>query len=75
MADLLEEASAWLDGQRTRFLSRPVEYRRGQDHAAVSAAVGRSSFEVIDDTGAAISLESRDFIVPAAELVFGGAQI
>ena len=70
--DMLEGASAWLDAQRLKFMSRVVGYHRGDDFAQVHAAIGRSVFEV--DSGFAVleRVESRDYLVPAAELVLNG---
>ena len=72
MADLLEQSSAWLDGQRKKFLAKTVTYCRGQAEAVVLATVGRTTFEVEDSTGVAERFESRDFIITAADLVLGG---
>ena len=70
--DLLEGGSAWLDAQRVKFMSRVVSYTRGKDAVAVHAMIGKSVFEV--DSGFAVleRIESRDYLVPAAELVLGG---
>ena len=52
MADLLEGASAWLDAQRLKFMSRTVSYCHGKDSVDVRAAVGKTVFEV--DSGYAV---------------------
>ena len=72
MADLLEGASAWLDAQRVKFMSRVVSYTRGKDAVDVRATIGKSVFEV--DSGYAVleRIESRDYLVPAADLVLAG---
>ena len=75
MGDLLEESSAWLDGQRLKRLSRTVSYRRGEDSVDVRAAIGRTVFEVEDSVGVLERTESRDFLIPASDLVLGDEQV
>lgn len=75
MGDLLERASAWLDEQRLKHLSRTVTYRRGETSAEVRAAIGRTVFEVTDSVGVAERTESRDFLIPASDLVLGGEAV
>ena len=72
MGDLLEGASAWLDAQRLKFMSRTVSYCRGNDSVDVRATIGKTVFEV--DNGYAVleRIESRDYLVPAADLVLDG---
>jgi len=51
VGDLLEGASAWLDAQRLKFMSRTVSYCRGNDSVDVRATIGKTVFEV--DSGTA----------------------
>jgi len=74
VADMLEQAAGWLDGQRMAHLSRPVQYCRGGDSVQVAATVGKTVFEIDDGYGAVERFESRDFLIPAAGLVLGGAE-
>lgn len=69
MTDLLERAIVWLEGQRVRHLGRQVIYQRGGDSVTVVATLGRSTFELDDGAGAVLRVESRDFIISAADLV------
>jgi hypothetical protein len=73
VADLLEQASAWLDRMRTRHMARPVTYCRGEQSVEVQATLGRTVFEIADAYGVVEQSESRDFLIPAADLVLGGA--
>ena len=75
MADLLEQSSAWLDGQRRKHLAKPVTYCRGQAEVQVPATVGRTTFEIDSGTGVSERFEARDFIITAADLVLGGAVV
>ena len=73
MADLLEQASAWLDGMRARHMARSVTYCRGEQSVGVQATLGRTVFETADAYGVVEQSESRDFLIPAADLVLGDA--
>jgi len=75
MADLLEQASSWLAGQRTKFLSRTVVYRRANDSVPVAATIGKTTFDIDDGYGAVESWESRDFLIATADLVLGGTAV
>jgi len=75
VADLLEHGAAWLEGQRTKHLARPVLYERGAASVEVQATVGRTLFEVTDDYGVVQRTESRDFLILAADLTLGGAAV
>jgi hypothetical protein len=76
VADLLEKGSAWLEDQRQTHLSRPVVYERGADSVELSATIGRTVFEQVDEPGGGIihRIESRDFLVLRADLVLAGVQ-
>lgn len=69
---MLQNAASWLAAQRTKFGSQPVSYSRGQQSVTLSAAAGRSQFEMIDDSGFVTTWESRDFLFEACRLVLGG---
>ena len=73
MTDLLEQASAWLDGMRAKHMARPVTYCRGEESVEVQATLGRTVFEIADAYGVVEQSESRDFLMPAADLVLGDA--
>ena len=75
MADLLEQASSWLAGQRTKFLSRTVVYCRGDVSVEVQASIGKTTFDIDDGYGAVESWESRDFLIAAANLVLSGVDV
>jgi len=73
VADLLERASAWLHGQRARHLARLVTYRRDAESVELAATVGETVFRIDDGAGALLRVESRDYLVTAADLVLGGS--
>jgi len=71
VGDLLDRGSAFLDDQRHRHLSRTVLYRRGADEKEVQATIGKTEFEQADDAGLIHRVESRDFLIRAADLDLG----
>ncbi|MBA3707366.1 MAG: hypothetical protein H0W83_00935 [Planctomycetes bacterium] len=68
MSDLLGDGLAWLERQRTAFLTKSVTYRRGPREVAVRATVSRTVFEAVIAGGVVERVESRDFLIAAAEL-------
>lgn len=75
MADLLEQASGWLEDQRHRHLTVMVTYRRGSDMVELAATIGRTVFEVDSGRGLLEKVEARDFLVLAEELVLAGETV
>jgi hypothetical protein len=72
MADMLQQASDWLEEQRTRHASRMVRYVRGVQSVELPATIGKTTFEVDDGYGVLVRHESRDFLVLAADLILIG---
>ena len=60
---------------RKDYLSSAVTYHRGAQSVAIQAAIGRSDHQYMDNTGGAIAVESRDFIVTAADLIIGSVVV
>jgi hypothetical protein len=79
VADLLEKSSAWLEDQREKFMSRTVIYQRpgspAPDTVEVTATIGQTVFAVDNGEGAALQVESRDYLIRAAHLVLGGGPV
>ena len=75
MGDLLDRGAAFLDAQRHQHLSRPVVYRRGTDEKEVQTTIGKTEFEQADDARLIHRVESRDFLVRAADLDLGDGPI
>ena len=71
MPDLMARAAEFIAGKLAAELSRPVAYSRGSDSVAITASVGRSSFDV-DDGHGMLRFETRDYIVRMDALVLGG---
>ena len=75
MADLLEKSSTWLEDQREKFMSRTVIYQRAADAVEVTATIGQTLFAVDNGEGAALQVESRDYLIRASNLVLGGGPV
>ena len=72
MADLLQQGVSWLDDMRIKHMSRTATYSRGAESAELSATLGSTTYEVIDESGATVEAKATDFLVSAAQLVLGG---
>lgn len=77
MGNLLADAASWLSEQRNAHLATEVTYSRGAASVSLSATIGRTIFESEDDlqVGNIRRIESRDFIVRAADLVLDSATV
>jgi len=75
VADMLQQAVDWLDGQHVSHLSRQVTYQRGGESVEVAATLGATSLEVADEAGVTVRTCQTDFIVSADVLVLGGVVI
>ena len=75
MADLLDKSSAWLEAQRTRHMTRTVTYQRGAVQVDVSATIGETIFQMDDGGGALLRVESRAYLILAADLVLAGSPV
>ena len=75
MADILEQAAAFLGRMRVAHLSRTVTYQRGADSVDVAATVGKTQFEIDSGYGVVETFQSRDFLIAATDLVLGGEQV
>jgi len=72
MADMLEQGASWLDDQRHQHMTRSVSYARGSSTVEVQATIGRTEFEQADEYGIVHKVESRDYLIRAADLVLDG---
>ena len=68
MADLLKQASDWLEAKRTQHIAQTVCYVRGSQSASMPATIGKTTFEVDDGYGVLVRYESRDFLMLTADL-------
>jgi len=75
MADIIKNAMAWLEAQRREHLTIPIIYRRGENAVELPATVGKTVFKVSDDYGRFQYIESRDYLIHAANLVLDGQTV
>lgn len=73
--NLLQTGSDWLQAQLQQHASQPITYRRGNNTVAVTAVIGRTEFELDNEFGVLKKIESRDFLIPAADLVLNGTPV
>jgi len=67
--DLLKSASEWLNEQRRECLSVIITYKpKGGGSFEIPATLGRTLFRTENQYGSTIRIESRDFLVAAADL-------
>lgn len=74
MANLLESGAEWLANQLKTHASSDVVYVRGVDQVPVKATIGKTEFEIDDGSGVIVRIQSRDFLIHAADLVLGGTE-
>jgi hypothetical protein len=74
MANLLETGASWLADQLKAHASHSVTYIRGTEQVAVQATIGKTEFEIDDESGIIIRSQSRDFLIQAADLQLGSVE-
>lgn len=76
MTDMLATGMAWLSAERHAHLTRAVTYIRSSIASltplSIQASVGRSPFQVVEASGAVHEIQSRDYLVRAADLLDDG---
>lgn len=75
MVDLLRQGSDWLEDKRKAFAASAVTYWRGGTSVEVRASIGTTTFDVETTAGAVETIESRDFLILAADLILGGSEV
>lgn len=69
--NMLRTASQWLDNQRSRFLSEPIEYIHFAEEKRsfmITATRGRTMFRAETDYGVTIRIHSTDFLISSSDL-------
>jgi len=72
MVNLFEQGAAWLADQLKTHASNQISYQRGADQVLVDATIGKTEFEVDDGSGILQRIQSRDYLIQAADLQLGG---
>lgn len=73
MANLLQTGSSWLADQMKSHASVDVTYVRGAWQIPVKATIGKTEFELEDGSGAVVRIQSRDYLIQAADLVIASS--
>ena len=67
--DLLQSGSKWLQQQRAASMAHAVfYYEDGTDAHEMTATIGQTPFETVDQNGVLIRTESKDFLIALADL-------
>lgn len=76
MSSFLNAATAYLGEELKAHESETVVYRRGASvvTGGIAATIGETRYELSNEAGGAIALDSCDFIVQAADLVISSVQ-
>lgn len=75
MADLLKRGLAWLAGKRKANMAHTVTFRRGGSSVELDATVGQTKFDQEDSEGRLTQVETRDYLVTAADLILDGSPV
>jgi hypothetical protein len=73
--NLLRKGSTFLETQRQMFMTEDVVYRRGLQSVTLKATLGKSEFEVADESGFTVKAFVHDFLITAADLILGGSAV
>ncbi|MCA9179682.1 MAG: hypothetical protein KDB14_34740 [Planctomycetales bacterium] len=74
MTNLLQIGASWLADQMKTHASIDVTYERGAEQVPIKATVGKTEFELDDGSGVVVRIQSRDYLIHAADLVLGGVE-
>jgi len=74
LTNLLQIGASWLADQMKTHASIDVTYERGAEQVPVKATIGKTEFDLDDGSGVVVRVQSRDFLIQAADLVLGGIE-
>ena len=73
MTNLLQTGSSWLADQMKTHASVDVVYERGAEQVPLKATIGKTEFELDDGSGVVVRIQSRDYLIHAADLQLSGS--
>ena len=73
MTNLLQTGSQWLGDQLLAHAATEVLYVRGLEQVLVRATIGKTEYEIEDAAGAVVRVQTRDYLIKAADLILGGS--
>ena len=71
----MDTAMAWLAGKRKSYMAQTVTYSRGEDEVELLATLGSKVFRMPDEYGVDIRIETRDYLITAADLILDGSVV
>jgi len=76
VTDILSSGLDWLENQRKEHMTTTVTYRRpGHPATNISASLGLTNFEAVDESGIRVESVRMDFLINESDLTLGGEQI
>ena len=72
MADLLKIACDWLGGMRLKHASQLVTYSRDNSSVDVQATLGKTDYQVADESGLTVQATATDFLISGDQIVLDG---
>jgi len=75
VSNLLKTGSEWLADKRKAFAASTVTYSHGGFSVEVEATIGTTRFDVETEGVGVQTLQSRDFLIFAADLVLEGVEV
>lgn len=75
MANILKTGSDWLGSQLKSKVGTDVTYVRGSHSVPVTATVGSTEFEQVDESGIVERIEARDYLIDTADLVLNSVTV
>jgi len=76
MADMLQTAAGWLQGELKSYVSRTVIYTRDADSVTIQATLGKDLLKLGDELGGLRMVwTDADLLIAAADLVLAGQTV
>lgn len=66
-ANLLKTGMSWLAAKCVKHMASQIVYRRGLVDVTINAMIGKTDYEITDESGFVVGAHSVDFIVVAAD--------
>lgn len=70
--NMLNKGAKWLQDKRDEHMSEEVVYRRRGNEIPIRATIGKTMFDLMNESGIVERVESRDFIFKRDYLIING---
>jgi hypothetical protein len=71
--NLFHDGIDWMRSQLLASVSIEVTYHRNTSSVTLSAVVGTTTFEAVNEYGIVERVQTRDYLIPSKELILGGS--